>query len=66
MYIDEHDTIKAFRFLNITLNEAQASNLSNINKLLIKLEIEERILIEEVKPYEVRFRNYEDVYERPI
>ncbi len=43
MYIDGHETLKAFCFLNTTLNETQTSNITNLNKYLIKLEIEEKI-----------------------
>ena len=35
---DEHETTKAFHFLNTTLTEVQASNLIYLNEFLIKLE----------------------------
>jgi len=63
-HIDEHETIKSYNFFKNVLNDNLASNLANLNKYLVKLEIEERILSDGVGPYEERFCNYEDVYER--
>ncbi len=56
MYIDEHETAKAFGFLNATLNETQTSNITNLNKYL---EVEEKILVEEVRLYLEKFSNYD-------
>ena len=64
MYIDEHESHKAHTYPDKILCEVDSINRNVVNGYIAKLSIEERILLETVKPYEERFSNYEDVYDR--
>jgi hypothetical protein len=64
MYIDEHESYKAHTYLEKVLCDVDSTNRHVVNGFIAKLSIEECILLEIVKPYEDRFSNYEDVYDR--
>jgi hypothetical protein len=65
-YIDENETNKAHIYFESELLKRKAkTNINILVEYICKLKIEVKIVDRGTEPFVKRWRNYEDVYERP-